>query len=246
VQKGKVSVTAGAILSSAPKAEQAKILALTEREILAKAKEIKAAKSGERMQRKLEVVRQIESQPTPMPGGRFRVIVADPPWRYDTKAENTGAAVRGLVPYADMSIEQICALPVASLAEQHCVLWLWTTNAFMRQAYQCLDAWGFVEKTILTWDKERLGVGRWLRNQTEHCILAVRGKPVVTLSNQCTILRAPRREHSRKPDEFFALVESVCPGSKLEMFAREPRKGWSVWGGETTKFEKEAVSCRSK
>jgi N6-adenosine-specific RNA methylase IME4 len=106
----------------------------------------------------------------------------------------------------------------------------------MRQAYQWRDAWGFTEKTILTWAKDRMGVGDWLRGQTEHCILAVRGRPIVTLTNQTTILHAPLREHSRKPDEFYRLVESLCPGTRLEMFAREPRPGWAAWGAETEKF----------
>jgi N6-adenosine-specific RNA methylase IME4 len=185
--------------------------------------------------KKAAVVADIKAKPKPLPGGKHHVIVADPPWRYDTSNENSNE--RGAVEYPDMSIAEICALPVAKLAEDNCILFLWTTNAFMRQAYQCLDAWGFAEKTILTWDKEKIGVGHWLRNSTEHCILAVRGRPVVQLTNQSTLLRAPRREHSRKPDAFYALVETLCPGSKVELFARQPRKGWSVWGAEKEKFD---------
>ena len=136
-----------------------------------------------------------------------------------------------------MSAEELCALPVASLAHDDCALWLWTTNAFMRQAYMCLDAWGFTEKTILTWVKQKMGTGDWLRGQTEHAVLAVRGNPVVRLTNQTTVLNAPTREHSRKPDEFYALVDALCPGSKLEMFAREGREGWQRWGAEAEKFD---------
>jgi N6-adenosine-specific RNA methylase IME4 len=135
-----------------------------------------------------------------------------------------------------MTVQQICALPVKTLSQDSCVLWLWTTNAFMREAYACLDAWGFQEKTILTWDKEIMGLGDWLRNQTEHCILAVRGSPIVSLTNQTTILREKRREHSRKPESFYTLVEALCPGSKLEMFAREKRANWTAWGAETEAF----------
>lgn len=186
--------------------------------------------------KKAAVVAEIKAKPKPLPDGKHHVIVIDPPWRYDARAENRD--VRGTVDYPDMSIEEICALPIGKLAEDNCILWLWTTNAFMRDAFKCLDAWGFAEKTILTWDKERIGVGHWLRNVTEHCILAVRGKPVVELTNQSTILRAPRREHSRKPDEFYDLVEKLCPGSKVEIFAREPRKGWSSWGAEQEKFRR--------
>lgn len=185
--------------------------------------------------KKAAVIEQIEAKPAPLPTGQHHVIAIDPPWPYDTRAENRD--VRGTVDYPDMSIEEICALPVATLAEDDCILWLWTTNAFMRPAFTCLDAWGFAEKTILTWDKEKIGTGHWLRNVTEHCIIAVRGRPLVKLSNQSTILRAPRREHSRKPDEFYELVEKLCPGSKLEMFARQARPGWNAWGAELGKFD---------
>lgn len=176
----------------------------------------------------------IRANPIVTPDGRYQVIVSDPPWKYDSRAEDT--THRGKNQYPDMTTDEVCALPVASLAQDNCVLWLWTTNAFMRDAYRCLDAWGFREKTILTWDKELLGLGDWLRNVTEHCILAVRGKPVVSLTNQTTIVREKRREHSRKPDAFYAIVEALCPGSKLEMFSRTPRDGWAAWGAETEKF----------
>ena len=103
-----------------------------------------------------------------------------------------------------------------------------------RAAYQVVDAWGFEERTILTWVKPHFGCGHWLRGQTEHCILAVRGRPTVTLSNQATVLHAPapQRRHSRKPDEFYSLVETLCPGSKVELFCRQPRPGWASHGDE--------------
>jgi N6-adenosine-specific RNA methylase IME4 len=116
-------------------------------------------------------------------------------------------------------------------------LWLWTTNAFLREAFECLDAWGFKNKTVLTWVKDRMGLGNWLRGQTEHCLVAVKGKPIVTLTNQTTALSAPMREHSRKPDEFYALVESLCPGNRLEMFARQSRDGWQSCGAEHELFD---------
>jgi N6-adenosine-specific RNA methylase IME4 len=109
----------------------------------------------------------------------------------------------------------------------------------MAQAYQAIAAWGFKAKTILTWNKVDLGMGDWLRNSTEHAIVAVRGSPVIDpdiARNTPTLITEKRREHSRKPEAFFALVESLCPGSKLEMFAREKRVGWTAWGAETEKF----------
>jgi N6-adenosine-specific RNA methylase IME4 len=81
-----------------------------------------------------------------------------------------------------------------------------------------------------------MGVGNWLRNVTEHCVVAVRGKPIVSLTNQTTIIREKRREHSRKPEAFYSLVEALCPGSKLEMFSRTSRAGWNAWGAEKEKF----------
>jgi N6-adenosine-specific RNA methylase IME4 len=132
-----------------------------------------------------------------------------------------------------MSIEQICKLPVASIAATDCILWLWTTNFYMRQAYDVLEAWGFEQKTILTWAKDKMGMGDWLRGQTEHCIMAVRGKPIVTLTNQTTLLHAPMRAHSQKPEEFYALVEKLCPAPRYaELFARSVRPNWDGHGDE--------------
>jgi N6-adenosine-specific RNA methylase IME4 len=219
-------------------------------ELRAKAPEkFEAVKRGElplskalgevKLEAKRALAEEIRANPIVTPDGRYQVIVSDPPWKYDTRAEDTSH--RGKNQYPDMTTEEICALPVGALAQDDCVLWLWTTNAFMRDAYRCLDAWGFREKTILTWDKELLGLGDWLRNVTEHCILAVRGRPTVSLTNQTTIIREKRREHSRKPVAFYELVEALCPGSKLEMFSRSPREGWGAWGAETSKFGESAA-----
>jgi N6-adenosine-specific RNA methylase IME4 len=183
---------------------------------------------------KHELAEELAAKPLPQVTGTFDVIVIDPPWQYQKRAEDV--THRGRNPYPDMSQEQILALPVSARSNLNCVLWLWTTNAFMEDAFECLRTWGFQNKTILTWAKDRMGTGDWLRGKTEHCLLAVRGKPTVLLTNQTTLLEAPLREHSRKPDEFFKLVETLCPGAKLEMFAREPRSGWQVWGAETEKF----------
>jgi N6-adenosine-specific RNA methylase IME4 len=178
-----------------------------------------------------KAVEQIAKEPPPIPKGPFRVIVVDPPWTYDKRAEDP--THRAALPYPSMTIEQIKALDVAGLAGPDCVLWLWTTNAHMREAFGILDAWGFTFKTILTWVKDKMGTGDWLRGQTEHCLMAVRGKPTIKLTNQTTVLRGPLRKHSQKPDEFYQLVESLCPGSKLEMFSRQQREGWMGHGNES-------------
>lgn len=176
----------------------------------------------------------IRHEPPPLPTGPFRVIVADPPWPYHNRAEDS--THRAANPYPAMTTDDIKALPVPGMAADDCVLWLWTTNAHMRQAFDVLDAWGFEHKTILTWVKDKMGLGDWLRGQTEHCLMAVRGKPIVLLTNQTTVIYGPLREHSRKPDEFYRLVDQLCPGAKLEMFAREHRDGWAIWGSEVARF----------
>lgn len=194
----------------------------------------KNVKEAERAIRKAGIVEKINREPSALPAGPYRVIAIDPPWRYSARAGD--ATHRAGNPYPDMALDEIKALPIAKLAHEDCIVWLWTTNAFLKEAFECLESWGFESKTMLSWVKDRIGMGNWLRGQTEHCLMAVRGKPVVVLTNQSTALSAPMREHSRKPDEFYAMVDALCPGNKLEMFAREPRSGWHCWGAEVTLF----------
>jgi N6-adenosine-specific RNA methylase IME4 len=162
----------------------------------------------------------IRAESPPLPGnGPYRVGVVDTPWPFESNDEDPSD--RGVLPYTTMSIADICALPIASIMHADSVLWLWTTNFHMRDAFTVLDAWGFRARTILTWAKHRTGYGQLLRSQTEHCILATRGKPTVTLTNQSTLLNAPMRAHSEKPAEFYDLVESLCPAPRYaDLFSR--------------------------
>jgi N6-adenosine-specific RNA methylase IME4 len=174
----------------------------------------------------------IESEPPPLPEGQYRVIVADPPWQYDAREEDPSH--RAANPYPSMSIAKIKALDVGARAHDDSVLWLWTTNAHLREAFEVVEAWGFTYKTMLTWGKQKMGTGDWLRGKTEHCLMCVRGKPTIRLTNQTTLLIADSGKHSAKPEEFYAMIEKLCPGSKLEMFARKKRTGasWNYWGDE--------------
>lgn len=167
-----------------------------------------------------------------LPKGVYEVLVVDPPWPYETPYDAQGQ--RASCPYPEMSLEEIEALelPVAD----DCVLWLWTTHKFMRHSFGLLDAWGFRDVSIVTWVKNRMGIGTWLRSQSEYCIMAVKGSPTVHLTNQTTVIHGPMREHSRKPDEFYAMVDSLCIGRKLDYFSREKREGWDQVGNETLKF----------
>ncbi len=151
------------------------------------------------------------------------VIITDPPWPYDTQHSYDAVGFRGTTPYPELSIEQIKNdFPQVS---KDCVLWLWTTHRFMRDSFYLLDEWGFREVSIITWDKEKIGIGRWLRSQSEFCIMAVKGKPKVRLTNQSTIIREKGREHSRKPEAFYKLVNELCIGKVGECYSREKRPG---------------------
>ena len=175
----------------------------------------------------------------------FTTIVADPPWQYRDKlkmgGDQAGTPHRGHrgaeSHYPCMATDDICALggpghlvglPIAEPAH----LYLWVTNAFMEDGHRVARAWGFTPRTILTWVKPQIGMGHYFRNNTEHVIFAVRGT-LPTLRRDCpTAFTANRRRHSQKPDEFFEIVESMSVGPYLEVFARRPREGWTVWGNE--------------
>jgi N6-adenosine-specific RNA methylase IME4/ParB-like chromosome segregation protein Spo0J len=186
--------------------------------------------------KRLKVAKQaaeIRKEPPPLPGrGPYRVIVADPPWPYEIRREDPSH--RANTPYPQMSIAQICAVKVQDIAHPDCVLFLWTTNYHMRHAFTVLDAWGFEDRTILTWAKDKMGTGDWLRGQTEHCLMAGRGKPALMLTNQTTLLRGAVREHSQKPIEFYDLVESLCPAPRYaDLFSRYRHNDkWDCHGDE--------------
>lgn len=157
----------------------------------------------------------------------YRTIVADPPWRYANAATKADARKH----YSTMSLAEICALPVADLATDSAHLWLWGTNALMEEAHRVVRAWGFRPLTILTWCKPRPGVGHYLRNNTEHCILASRGKPLVPAEKPLsTWYEWTATAHSAKPPAFYDLVEQVSPGPFVDLFCRRPRFGWDTWG----------------
>ena len=195
--------------------------------------------------KRLKVMRQaavIRAEPPPYPGnGPYRVIVVDPPWPYE--ADKVDPSHRATHPYPQMSIPDICSMgpKVRAIAHEDCILWLWTTNKRMREAFAVLDVWNFEAKTILTWVKDRMGRGDWLRGQTEHCILAVRGNPIVHLTNQTTALHGPLRANSQKPEEFYGFVESLCPAPRYaELFSRTEREGWDGHGDEVCQHDNDA------
>ncbi len=228
VDQARVKLSDAAAIAEEPHATQRALLGLVES---GNAKTLIAA----HVQRDIERQRlEIAEGRADLPEGVFEVIVVDPPWPYDNKYDPTHWANRTGCRYPVMSIAELRALHLP--AAKDCMLWLWTTNHFMGEAYGLLDAWGFEHKTILTWVKPHIGTGHWLRNRTEHCLLAVKGSPKRSLTNQSTVIEAPACGHSRKPDAFYALVDSLCVGRKLDYFSREKRSGWEQFGNDTSKF----------
>lgn len=184
----------------------------------------------------------------PLPAKKFNCVLLDPPWHYELRVQDDSH--RNRIPYPSMTVEEIAMLPIVKMAGDATVMWMWTTNNHMPDACFLLQGWGFTLKTIITWvkttndgEKVRMGTGHWLRNATEHCLLAVRGDVssfahLETLTNETTVLFAPRREHSRKPVEMYELIEKLCPGGeKVELFARNTRQGWVSWGNEVEKYD---------
>jgi N6-adenosine-specific RNA methylase IME4 len=166
----------------------------------------------------------------PSSAGPFKTILADPPWDVQQKGR-----LGAISHYRLMDLEAIKALPVADLAAEDAHLWLWVTNATLRDGYDVMEQWGFTPRSPLTWIKPRLGLGNYLRNATEHLLFGTRGNAPVNFRAQPTWGFYPLREHSVKPDEQYAVIERLSDGPYLELFARRrppSDKDWSVWGNE--------------
>lgn len=175
-------------------------------------------------------------------GRKFKTILADPPWRFQNKTGKVAPEHRRLTRYGTMDLPAIKALPVAEIAADTAHLYLWVPNALLPEGIEVMRAWGFAYKSNLIWHKVRKdggsdgrGVGFYFRNVTEVVLFGVRGKNARTLApgrRQVNLLATRKREHSRKPDEQYDIIESCSPGPYLELFSRGTRKGWTVWGNQ--------------
>jgi N6-adenosine-specific RNA methylase IME4 len=175
-------------------------------------------------------------------GRRFGTILADPPWQFQNRTGKIAPEHRRLSRYGTLTLEQIQALPVASAAAEVAHLYLWVPNTLLPDGLAVLQAWGFAYKSNLVWRKIRKdggsdgrGVGFYFRNVTELILFGVRGKKARTLKpgrTQVNYLESRKREHSRKPDEQYRLIEACSPGPFLELFARGRRDNWAGWGNQ--------------
>ncbi len=175
-------------------------------------------------------------------GRKFKTILADPPWQFQNRTGKVAPEHRRLARYPTMNMDELAQLPVSGLAAETSHLYLWVPNALLPEGLSIMNAWGFSYKSNLVWHKLRKdggsdgrGVGFYFRNVTELLLFGVRGKNARTLQagrTQVNYLGTRKREHSRKPDEQYDLIESCSPGPYLELFSRGARKGWDVWGNQ--------------
>ena len=173
---------------------------------------------------------------------RFSTVLADPPWRFQNSTGKVAPGHKRLARYDTMTLDEICALPVPDVCADPAHLYLWVPNALLPDGLRVMTEWGFTYKSNIVWHKVRKdggsdgrGVGFYFRNVTENLLFGVKGKNARTLKpgrTQVNYLATRKREHSRKPDEIFDIIEACSPGPRLEMFCRGVRKGWTVWGNQ--------------
>ena len=192
----------------------------------------------------------------------YGAILADAPWHFQSwtngrwKGDGKIFTPQKAPEYHTMSVEQICALPVSDLAADDCALFTWGIWVMLPQCLEVIKSWGFEYKTCaFNWTKAdltqidmfketddgQLGLGYWVRQNSEFCLIATRGNPKRLAANVRQAIIERRREHSRKPDCVHERVERLITGPYLELFARQERPGWDVWGNETKKFNPQAA-----
>ncbi|WPF66683.1 MULTISPECIES: MT-A70 family methyltransferase [unclassified Corynebacterium] len=183
-----------------------------------------------------------EIAPLPTTEGGFKTILADPPWRFANRTGKVAPEHRRLGRYGTMALDEIKALPVGDVVAKDAHLYLWVPNALLPEGIAVMESWGFRYVSNIIWAKRRKdggpdgrGVGFYFRNVTEPILFGVRGSMRTLAPGRSTVnmIETRKREHSRKPDEQYDLIESCSPGPYLEMFARYARPGWSVWGNES-------------
>lgn len=174
--------------------------------------------------------------------GGYQTVLADPPWRFQNRTGKVAPEHRRLDRYSTMSLGDVCELPVQDVAAKNAHLYLWVPNALLPDGLKVMEAWGFRYVSNIIWAKRRKdggpdgrGVGFYFRNVTEILLFGVRGsmRTLAPARSQVNMIETRKREHSRKPDEQYDLIEACSPGPYLEMFARHPHPGWTVWGDES-------------
>jgi len=171
---------------------------------------------------------------------KFRTVLADPPWQFQNRTGKVAPEHRRLSRYDTMNLDDLCELPVSDLCEETAHLYLWVPNSLLPDGLRVMESWGFTYKSNIVWHKIRKdggsdgrGVGFYFRNVTEMVLFGIRGKNARTLApgrRQVNMIQSRKREHSRKPDEQYEVIESCSPGPYVELFSRGVRSGWTTWG----------------
>ena len=199
----------------------------------------KEEKKTERLNQIEEIKIKIEEENLTVENKKYHVIAIDPPWNYKEKGgfsseDYDSKSNRGAVDYPTMNLEQIKKIELPEAED--CVLFLWTTHAFLKDSFEILENWGYNYKATLVWDKVKMGLGRTIRMQVEFCLIAIKGNPIINGSSERDIITEARREHSRKPEAFYEMVDRMCIGNKLDYFSRNNRINWEHYGAEKGKF----------
>ncbi len=163
-------------------------------------------------------------------GQQFSTVYADPPWSYG----NQGTRASTDNHYPTMTLDEIAGLSVVPLSAPDAYLHLWTTNAFLRQAFDIIDAWGFEYRSCFVWVKPQMGLGNYWRVSHEYLLLGTRGNPPAWPTSPPSWIKRKRTRHSEKPEDVRKMIEAACPGPYLELFGRRRVAGWTVFGNEVT------------
>ena len=199
----------------------------------------KEEKKAERLNQIEEIKIKIEEENLTIENKKYHVIAIDPPWNYKEKGgfsseDYDSKSNRGAVDYPTMNLQQIKKIELPEADD--CVLFLWTTHAFLKDSFEILEHWGYNYKATLVWDKVKMGLGRTIRMQVEFCLIAIKGNPIINGSSERDIITEARREHSRKPEAFYEMVDRMCIGNKLDDFSRKNRINWEHYGAEKGKY----------
>jgi N6-adenosine-specific RNA methylase IME4 len=236
VETGKIPVSLAADLADIPAKTQREVIAKDDKKaILAASKEIRKQMATQRRQVRTNAINEAIANNQPLDGslGTFAVIYADPAWQYDS-SESDSRVIENQ--YPTMTLDEICNLDVPSITHDDAVLFLWTTSPKLEETFRVLDAWGFTYRTCAVWDKEKMGMGYYFRQQHELLLVATKGKLPTPLpeTRPPSVIRFPRGEHSKKPEVVYLMIEEMYPDlPKIELFCRSPREGWAVWGNQT-------------
>ena len=204
---------------------------ITARVVLEAAKEIQQERREERRQERIETI--VHETAEPIEGiGKFPVIYADPPWRYEHSISDSRKIENQ---YPTMLLDDICNLEVSKISNNDCILFMWATNPKLEEAMRVINAWGFTYRTNMVWVKDKIGMGYYARQQHELLLIAAKGNlPTSDPGDRVSsVIYSDRDQHSKKPDRVYTIIEKMYPEyAKVELFARSKREGWEAWGNQ--------------